>query len=54
MAEEPPSFQDTVIAEVSGRLGDPAAIGRYRPEGLVVGRRITYDVAANWKEQERR
>jgi len=49
VADEPPSFEDTVMADVTGRLGDPAAIGRYRAEDLAVGRRITYQVAANWK-----
>jgi len=49
VAEEPPSFEDTVIADVTVRLGDAAAIGRYRAEDLVVGWRISYDVAANWK-----
>jgi len=49
VADEPPSFEDTVIADVTGRLGDPAAIGRYRIEELAVGKRITYQVAANWK-----
>ena len=49
VADEPPSFTDTVIADVTGRLGDPAAIGHYRTEELTVGRRVTYQVAANWK-----
>jgi glycine betaine catabolism A len=49
VAEEPLSFEDTVVAEVTARLGDAAAIGRYQAEDLVVGRRITYEVAANWK-----
>jgi Rieske 2Fe-2S family protein len=49
VAEEPPSFEDTVIAAVTGRLGDPEAIERYRPGQLAVGKRITYSVAANWK-----
>jgi glycine betaine catabolism A len=49
VADEPPSFEDTVIADVTGRLGDPAAIGHYRTGELAVGRRITYQVAANWK-----
>ncbi|MFY9927720.1 MAG: aromatic ring-hydroxylating dioxygenase subunit alpha [Streptosporangiaceae bacterium] len=49
VADEPPSFEDTVIGAVTGRLGDPAAIERYRAEELTVGRRITYEVAANWK-----
>jgi len=49
VAQEPPSFEDTVIAEVTARLGDSAAIDRYRGEDLAVGRRIAYDVQANWK-----
>jgi glycine betaine catabolism A len=49
VAEEPPSFEDTVIADVTARLGDPAAIGRYHTGQLDLGRRITYQVAANWK-----
>jgi Rieske 2Fe-2S family protein len=49
LADEPPSFEETVIGAVSERLGDPEAIGRYGVGGLAVGRRITYDVAANWK-----
>jgi Rieske 2Fe-2S family protein len=49
VAEEPPSFEDTVIADVTARLGDPEAINGYRAEDLAVGRRITYDVKANWK-----
>lgn len=49
VADEPPSFEETVVAEVTGRLGDPTAIGRYRAGDLAVGRRISYEVAANWK-----
>jgi glycine betaine catabolism A len=49
VAEEPPSFEDTVIADVTRRLGSEEAIKRYRTENLQVGRRITYDVRANWK-----
>jgi glycine betaine catabolism A len=49
VGEQPPSFEDTVIAAATARLGDPAAIDRYRTEELAVGRRITYQVAANWK-----
>jgi glycine betaine catabolism A len=49
VAEEPPSFEDTVIADVTARLGDPAAISGYRVDELAVGRRIVYDVRANWK-----
>jgi glycine betaine catabolism A len=49
VAEEPPSFQDTVIADVTARLGDPEAISSYHVEELKVGRRIVYNVQANWK-----
>jgi Rieske 2Fe-2S family protein len=45
----PPSFADTVMASVAARLGDLAAVDRYDVPGLALGRRITYDVAANWK-----
>jgi glycine betaine catabolism A len=49
LAAAPPSFEDTVIAAATQRLGSPAAIESYGVSGLSVGRRITYDVAANWK-----
>ncbi|GAA0475182.1 aromatic ring-hydroxylating dioxygenase subunit alpha [Streptomyces olivaceiscleroticus] len=49
LADEPPSFEDTVIGAAVERLGDAAHIERYRTEGLALGKRITYDVAANWK-----
>jgi glycine betaine catabolism A len=49
VAGSPPSFEDTVISAVTERLGDPLAIDRYHAEDLTVGRRISYDVAANWK-----
>jgi len=49
LADQPPSFAETVISAVTGRLGDPAAIESYRMPDLAVGRRISYDVAANWK-----
>jgi Rieske 2Fe-2S family protein len=49
LAAEPPSFEDTVTSQVAERLGSPGAIGRYQPDQLVTGRRIRYDVAANWK-----
>lgn len=49
LAEEPPAFEADVVGAVTARLGDPSAIDRYRPEDLALGRRITYDVAANWK-----
>ena len=49
LADEPTSFEDDVVAACTGRLGTPEAIERYGIEGLEVGRRITYDVRANWK-----
>jgi Rieske 2Fe-2S family protein len=49
LAARPPSFADTVAGAVTGRLGDPAAIEAYGLDELAVGRRISYEVAANWK-----
>ncbi|AHH96539.1 aromatic ring-hydroxylating dioxygenase subunit alpha [Kutzneria viridogrisea] len=49
LAEQPPSFEQDVIAACTERLGDPEAIGHYEIDQLQVGRRITYEVAANWK-----
>ncbi|MFJ9613635.1 aromatic ring-hydroxylating oxygenase subunit alpha [Streptomyces noursei] len=49
LADDPPSFEDTVRGAATERLGDVAAIDRYRTETLALGRRITYDVRANWK-----
>ncbi|WP_306209903.1 aromatic ring-hydroxylating oxygenase subunit alpha [Actinoplanes sp. RD1] len=49
LADDPPSFESTVQGAVVERLGDLAAIDRYGIEDLAVGRRITYDVRANWK-----
>ena len=49
LAAEPPSFEDTVIAAATERLGSADAIEHYRVEELSVGRRIRYDVRANWK-----
>lgn len=49
LADVPPSFEETVVGEVTLRLGDAAAIDRYGVEGLELGHRIVYDVAANWK-----
>ncbi|MGX1880560.1 aromatic ring-hydroxylating oxygenase subunit alpha [Streptomyces sp. NPDC055287] len=49
LADEPPSFEDTVIGAVVERLGDTVTIERYETEGLTLGRRVRYDVAANWK-----
>jgi Rieske 2Fe-2S family protein len=49
LAEQPPSFGDTVRSAVVERLGDLASLENYGVENLAVGRRIVYDVKANWK-----
>jgi phenylpropionate dioxygenase-like ring-hydroxylating dioxygenase large terminal subunit len=49
LADAPPSFEDTVMAAVGRRLGGQAKIGLWDVGSLAVGRRVTYDVAANWK-----
>ncbi|AZG46571.1 aromatic ring-hydroxylating oxygenase subunit alpha [Gordonia insulae] len=49
LADEPPSFEVDVIGSVTARLGDTEAIDRYRIDELALGKRVTYDVAANWK-----
>jgi Rieske 2Fe-2S family protein len=48
LSDTPPPFED-VIAQATRTLGDADAINRYGIGGLDVGRRIVYDVAANWK-----
>jgi glycine betaine catabolism A len=49
LAEEPPSFTDTVIGAATERLGSTEAIDNYQVDQLVLGRRIRYEVKANWK-----
>ena len=49
LAKEPPSFEDEVVGEIVQRLGDADSIENYEIDELSVGRRITYDVKANWK-----
>ncbi len=49
LADEPPSFEDRVIGAVAERLGALEVIDRWGIDRLDVGRRITYDVKANWK-----
>ncbi|MGI8457140.1 MAG: aromatic ring-hydroxylating oxygenase subunit alpha [Propionibacteriaceae bacterium] len=49
VADEPPSFEDTVVGAVRSRLGDVESIDHYCVDALEVGKRITYDVKANWK-----
>jgi Rieske 2Fe-2S family protein len=49
LAPEPPSFDETVRHAVIERLGDSESIDHYDVATLAVGRRIVYDVKANWK-----
>ncbi|MFE0346657.1 aromatic ring-hydroxylating oxygenase subunit alpha [Streptomyces griseoluteus] len=49
LADAPPSFEGTVRQAAVERLGDPAAIEHYGTDRLALGRRVTYDVRANWK-----
>nr|WP_239150037.1 aromatic ring-hydroxylating dioxygenase subunit alpha [Streptomyces sp. SID13588] len=49
LAEEPPSFEEQVIGAVVERLGDVEPIEHYDIDNLAVGKRIVYDVKANWK-----
>ncbi|QUH02174.1 aromatic ring-hydroxylating dioxygenase subunit alpha [Saccharopolyspora erythraea] len=50
LAEQPPSFDETVVSDVTARLGDAGAINSYDIAALKLGKRITYDVKANWKQ----
>lgn len=49
LADEPPSFEEDVLGAVTERLGALDLIDNYDVAGLEVGRRIVYDVKANWK-----
>ena len=49
LADDPPSFEEDVIGAATERLGAPDVIGGWQVDELAVGRRITYDVKANWK-----
>ncbi|MGH8917450.1 MAG: aromatic ring-hydroxylating oxygenase subunit alpha, partial [Actinomycetes bacterium] len=49
LAAEPPDFGASVVSQVGDRLGAPDAVDAYGIDELTVGRRVTYDVAANWK-----
>lgn len=49
LAENPPSFEEDVMGAVVERLGDVESIERYDIDNLSVGKRIVYDVKANWK-----
>ncbi|MGH3624944.1 MAG: SRPBCC family protein, partial [Sciscionella sp.] len=50
LAGQPPSFADTVVADVTGRLGTSSAVDSYEIARLRLGRRVSYDVKANWKQ----
>jgi phenylpropionate dioxygenase-like ring-hydroxylating dioxygenase large terminal subunit len=50
LADDPPPLEDLVWPQLDFRLGgDRDRFARYDLAGLVVGRRIDYTVAANWK-----
>ena len=49
LADEPPSFEEHVMGDIEERLGDSKTIQGYDVANLALGRRITYDVQANWK-----
>jgi phenylpropionate dioxygenase-like ring-hydroxylating dioxygenase large terminal subunit len=49
LADEPPSFEQQVIGAADERLGGSDVIGGWQVADLAVGRRIRYDVKANWK-----
>jgi len=49
LADEPVPFEQEVLSAAVERLGDLESLERYEPADLDVGRRITYDVQANWK-----
>ncbi|WP_431813530.1 aromatic ring-hydroxylating oxygenase subunit alpha [Kocuria sp. cx-455] len=49
LADEPPSFEEDVMGAIEERLGDSESIQAYDIARLSLGRRITYDVKANWK-----
>jgi Rieske 2Fe-2S family protein len=49
LAETPPSFADTVIGEVGARLGGVDVLDSWQLDWLQLGKRVVYEVAANWK-----
>lgn len=49
LADTPPSFEETVVAQVAERLGGSGEIERWEVDRLAVGRRVRYEVQANWK-----
>ncbi|MBY4131373.1 aromatic ring-hydroxylating dioxygenase subunit alpha [Rhodococcus fascians] len=49
LSDNPASFDTTVVQDIRDRLGDVESIDRYTIEDLGLGRRVSYDVKANWK-----
>ncbi|WP_298132227.1 aromatic ring-hydroxylating dioxygenase subunit alpha [Micropruina sp.] len=49
VAEQPPSFEETVLSEIVTRLGEVESIDHYQIDTLKIGKRICYEVEANWK-----
>lgn len=49
LADEPPSFEETVLGEVRTRFGEVHSIENYGIENLQLGESKTYEVEANWK-----
>ncbi|YAL84305.1 aromatic ring-hydroxylating oxygenase subunit alpha [Dermacoccaceae bacterium W4C1] len=49
LADEPPSFEEQVMGTINERFGEPDVVDRYDVPSLGLGRRIRYDVKANWK-----
>lgn len=49
VVDEAPSFEETVLGEVVNRLGEVENLDHYQIDQLKIGKRISYDVQANWK-----
>jgi glycine betaine catabolism A len=49
LADDPPPLADQLHPALLERFGELEKFGRYGVGGLVSGRRIDYEVAANWK-----
>lgn len=49
LAQDPPSFDEEVLGEVSTRFGEVESIDNYGIEDLRLAESKTYDVRANWK-----
>ncbi|WP_278235929.1 aromatic ring-hydroxylating dioxygenase subunit alpha [Isoptericola sp. AK164] len=49
LADSPPSFTETVLGELVTRLGEAETFDAWQVADLRLGKRIAYDVHANWK-----